>query len=423
MRNLTSQRWLLAIIFVAAAIFAAADPIELEQGRAALAAKDYASAQRLLQPLAQSGNAVAQNALGVMYRDGWGFARDDAAALSWFTKAAEQGNDKAQFHLGGMHAGGKGTPQDYAQASKWFRLAAEQGYAPGQSALATMYGLGDGVARDAKQAMHWYARAAEQNYAPAQTSLGAMYATGEAGQRDYQRAQALFRQALAQDYPRAAAWLARLYVEGWGVGRDLNEAAKLYNTALEGYRKGGKTIFDEIPARENAAWARLLWAMAATPEDLAVSYLGVSEYVELALQVKNGQATHLPVHGRKMEAGAKPEVVWVDRANVDAFLQVQQERADIYAAAIKARGFTTLSTEYVASPQGCLAGSVLKQSGFNAPLVGGYAYRGAMVESTLVIQFGGNRKDTRHLVGRVDHPLIELKEEAPGTCVVTLAPR
>jgi len=146
-------------------------------------------------------------------------------------------------------------------------------------------------------------------------------------------------------------------------------------------------------------------------------------FLELALQVKNGQATHLPVDGRKMEAGAKPAVVWVDRANVDAFLQVQQERADIYAAAIKARGFTTLSTDYVASSQGCLAGGVLKQSGFNAPLVGGYTYRGAMVESTLVIQFGGNRKDTRHLVGRVDHPLIELKEEAPGTCVVTLAPR
>jgi uncharacterized protein len=42
---------------------------------------------------------VAQNDLGVVYRDGIGVARDEAEAARWFREAAAQGNDDAKANL------------------------------------------------------------------------------------------------------------------------------------------------------------------------------------------------------------------------------------------------------------------------------------------------------------------------------------
>ena len=45
---------------------------------------------------------------------------------------AEQGNAQAQYMLGELYAIGKGVPQDYVEAAKWFREAAEQGFLDAQ---------------------------------------------------------------------------------------------------------------------------------------------------------------------------------------------------------------------------------------------------------------------------------------------------
>jgi uncharacterized protein len=66
----------------------------LEEGVAAYDRGDYASAMRLLRPLADQGNANAQYYLGILYYFVMG-PKDDAAwavAESWFRKAADQGN-------------------------------------------------------------------------------------------------------------------------------------------------------------------------------------------------------------------------------------------------------------------------------------------------------------------------------------------
>jgi TPR repeat protein len=54
---------------------------------------------------------------------------DYATALRLIRPLAEQGGAKAQYNLGQMYRDGQGVPQDYAEAVKWYRLAAEQGYA------------------------------------------------------------------------------------------------------------------------------------------------------------------------------------------------------------------------------------------------------------------------------------------------------
>jgi hypothetical protein len=96
----------------------------LEEIDAANRNGDYATALRLLLPLAEQGNGAAQDRLGLMYYAGAGVVEDYAEAEKWFRKGADQGDADAQSNLGRMYWNGTGVPQDYVQAHKWFNLAA-----------------------------------------------------------------------------------------------------------------------------------------------------------------------------------------------------------------------------------------------------------------------------------------------------------
>ncbi len=98
-----------------------------EDGIAAYAVEDYATALRLWRPLAGQGDAEAQHNLGLMYAEGRGVPQDYAKALKWFRLAAEQGVVAAQFILGVMYENGLGVPQDDAEAVKWYHKAAGAG--------------------------------------------------------------------------------------------------------------------------------------------------------------------------------------------------------------------------------------------------------------------------------------------------------
>jgi uncharacterized protein len=83
-----------------------------EDGAAAYKKGDYATALRLLGPLAEEGNVAAQFNLGLMYQLSQGVPQDDEAATSWYRKAAEQGLADAQYNLGFMYANGPGCPAE-----------------------------------------------------------------------------------------------------------------------------------------------------------------------------------------------------------------------------------------------------------------------------------------------------------------------
>jgi uncharacterized protein len=88
---------------------------------------DYATELRLLRPLAEQGDAVAQSLLGSMYAEGAGVSQDYAVAVSWCRKAADLGYATAQYNLGVMYANGQGVPQDYAAAMSWYRNGVRHG--------------------------------------------------------------------------------------------------------------------------------------------------------------------------------------------------------------------------------------------------------------------------------------------------------
>ncbi len=156
-----------------------------EDGLAAADRGDYATALRLLRPLAEQGNALAQYNLGVMYDQSLGVPQDYAQAVKWYRLAAEQGYALAQYNLGVSYEQSHGVPQDYAQAVKWYRLAAEQGNAGAQYNLGNAYQKGLGVPKDYAEAAKWYRLAAEQGTPDAQLQLGLFYSLGKGVPQDH----------------------------------------------------------------------------------------------------------------------------------------------------------------------------------------------------------------------------------------------
>jgi len=116
---------LLALSVSGSVVFA--DPYE--DGFAAYNRGDYATALQIWRPLAEQGNALAQTALGVMYYNGKGVAKDFNEAVKWYRLAAAQGNVSAQVDLSSMYYEGEGVAEDFIRAHMWLSIAATQGNA------------------------------------------------------------------------------------------------------------------------------------------------------------------------------------------------------------------------------------------------------------------------------------------------------
>src|SRR6476661_3471443 len=92
--NLTSKHAVTAIILALSVIApAAAGP--LDDADAAIKRRDYATAVRLIRPLAEQGDANAQYNLGVLYDNGLGVPQDRVRAYMWLNLAAMQGRESA----------------------------------------------------------------------------------------------------------------------------------------------------------------------------------------------------------------------------------------------------------------------------------------------------------------------------------------
>jgi TPR repeat protein len=98
-----------------------------EDGLAAYDRGDYVTALRLWRPLADQGDAVAQNSLGAMYYNGNGVAQDFKEAVKWYRLAAAHGNISAQLNLGAMYYEGEGVAEDLVRAHMWFNIVAAKG--------------------------------------------------------------------------------------------------------------------------------------------------------------------------------------------------------------------------------------------------------------------------------------------------------
>lgn len=153
----------------------AARAAPIDDALQAVQRKDYAAAVRLLQPLAEGGDARAQVQLGTLHYHGHGVPENDALALQWYDRAARQGHAQAQYLLANLYAfGHAGVPEGHDAmrvAAQWYFEAARQGHMDAQYSLGLLFLAGSGVTQNAAEARKWFGRAARQGHADARAYL------------------------------------------------------------------------------------------------------------------------------------------------------------------------------------------------------------------------------------------------------------
>jgi TPR repeat protein len=246
-QSCASSLAVLILVLSLAAAPVAAGP--LEDADAAYRRGDYATALRLWRPLADQGNADAQNNVGAMYAKGQGVVQDYAEAVKWYGKAADQGSAEAQLSLGVMYVNGQGVVRNFTEAVKWYRKAADQGLGAAQNNLGAMYYKGQGVAQSFTEAVKWFRKAAEQGNADAQSALGGIYAVGQGVPQNYSEAVKWLRKAAEQGNARAQKNLGAMYANGQGVRQDYAETAKWNREAADQGDEEAKANLAELYAR------------------------------------------------------------------------------------------------------------------------------------------------------------------------------
>ncbi len=113
--------------FVFAAILSVASPAfaEIETARDFMDAQKFEQAMAELLPAARSGNAEAEELVGVMYALGLGVDQDDIRAFEWYLRASLKGHAGAQSGIGWYYEVGRGMPApDLVRAYMWYTLSA-----------------------------------------------------------------------------------------------------------------------------------------------------------------------------------------------------------------------------------------------------------------------------------------------------------
>lgn len=97
----------------------------IEEARDHMEAGRFAEAMAGLLPAARSGNADAEELIGVMYALGLGVERDDERAFEWYLRASLKGHPGAQSGVGWYYEVGRGVAApDLVRAYMWYVLSA-----------------------------------------------------------------------------------------------------------------------------------------------------------------------------------------------------------------------------------------------------------------------------------------------------------
>ena len=126
-----NKRWKLSKLFLQLAAFKigsiCAVPVfaDLETARDLMEAGKFEEARIELWPAARSGNAEAEELIGVMYAMGLGVEQDYARAFDWYLRSAMKGHAGAQSGVGWYYELGLGmSAPDLMRAYMWYVLSA-----------------------------------------------------------------------------------------------------------------------------------------------------------------------------------------------------------------------------------------------------------------------------------------------------------
>jgi TPR repeat protein len=199
-----------------------------------------------LRKAAESGNAKAQNSLGITYQWGKGVERDYEQAAKWFRAAAKQNYSSAQFNLAVMYLEGQTGDADQVKAAAWFTLAKENGDRSSEQALQRMAEdgkseapsngkaeagrmllLGQEIKKDPPRGLQMLVSAAEEGSAYAELVLCVAYVRGDGLAHNPQEGRKWCDRAVKHHHPAARAFLGRELLTGEHLPRDRAEGIAL----------------------------------------------------------------------------------------------------------------------------------------------------------------------------------------------------
>ena len=97
---------------------------EIEDARDLMEAGRFEEAREALWPAAISGNADAEELIGVMYALGLGVEQDYERAFEWYLRSSLKGHPGAQSGIGFYYEFGYGMPApDLVRAYMWYALS------------------------------------------------------------------------------------------------------------------------------------------------------------------------------------------------------------------------------------------------------------------------------------------------------------
>lgn len=112
-------------IAVGLALLATPAVAEIEHARDLMEEGNFQQAYEELWPAARSGNADAEELIGVMYAMGLGVPKDDQRAFEWYLRSSMKGHPGAQSGIGWYYEIGRGMPApDLVRAYMWYTLSA-----------------------------------------------------------------------------------------------------------------------------------------------------------------------------------------------------------------------------------------------------------------------------------------------------------
>ena len=118
-----------AIAFLAGVVLSGVQSLaEIEAARDLMEAGRFEEAKAALEPAARSGNADAEELIGVMFAMGLGVELDSRRAFEWYLRSAMKGHPGAQSGIGWYYETGRGLEApDLVRAYLWYTLSAMGG--------------------------------------------------------------------------------------------------------------------------------------------------------------------------------------------------------------------------------------------------------------------------------------------------------
>lgn len=227
------------------------------------------------QQLANSGNAEAMNALGLIYNKGITVPVDEQQGIQWLEKAATAGYAKAWYNLGQLQKDAE-NPTDQAKALSYFEKAATAGYTRAYNEWGGMVMKGKGTTQDYPLALSIFQQGAAKGDPSSIYSVGYMYYKGLGCNQNYSLALHQFESGAQKGGLSAMYMLGLCYRNGYGVAIDTEKAKYWLNkSAKSGLKKSELEL--AAPEAENTQPNQLKTISKTIPEVITITETQVPE--------------------------------------------------------------------------------------------------------------------------------------------------